>query len=190
MGGIAVDPISHLVYVSDPVNDRIQVFDPNGVFQSSFGVSGLGNGQFQNPGGMAVDPSGTYLYVCDMGDNLIQKFSTSAGHAFVTQWNAGTVPAPPSPPTLGAPNPALTNLNSPTHVAADGSGNVYVSDDGWHRVIRTDASGGSPVLEWGGLDGQSGGTTSQMRNPYGITIDCDGNALVVDCYRDRVIKLP
>jgi DNA-binding beta-propeller fold protein YncE len=62
--------------VVDTANHRVQVFNSSGVFQSAFGSSGSGNGQFSSPIGIAVG-SGGNIYVADTNNNRVQVFSQS-----------------------------------------------------------------------------------------------------------------
>jgi DNA-binding beta-propeller fold protein YncE len=73
LGGIASDPTTGDLYVSDTYNDRVQVFTPAGVFITVFGSGGSGNGQFSAPRGVAVNSSGTD-YVADTGNNRVQEW--------------------------------------------------------------------------------------------------------------------
>jgi len=52
------------------------VFNSGGVFQSTFGSAGSGNGQFIFPFGIAVG-SGGNIYVADTDNNRVQVFSQS-----------------------------------------------------------------------------------------------------------------
>ena len=70
---VAVDGSGN-VYVSDAVNDRIQVFDNDGNFRTAWGSSGSGDGQFSGPNGIAVDGSGN-VFVADVGNKRVQKFA-------------------------------------------------------------------------------------------------------------------
>src|SRR6185295_1908189 len=106
------------LYVSDSGNNRIQKFDPSGVFISKFGTFGSGNGQFSHQYGVAVAPTGN-LYVADTSNNRIQKFD--ANGTFITKWGSG-----PGPGADGT-------FNNPTGVAVDFAGNVYVADAANHR---------------------------------------------------------
>jgi sugar lactone lactonase YvrE len=71
LGGIASDPTTGNLYISDIYNNRVQKFSPAGAFLSAVGSGGSGNGQFSGPRGVAVGSSGT-LYVADAGNNRIQ----------------------------------------------------------------------------------------------------------------------
>jgi DNA-binding beta-propeller fold protein YncE len=63
------------MYVSDTNNDRIQKFDSNGNFITTWGRYGTGNGQFFNPNGITVDTSSGYVYVADTLNHRIQVFA-------------------------------------------------------------------------------------------------------------------
>jgi streptogramin lyase len=71
---IAVDSGGN-IYVADTFNDRVQVFNPSGVFQSTFGSFGTGNGEFSSPYGIAVGSRGN-IYVADTANNRVQVFRT------------------------------------------------------------------------------------------------------------------
>lgn len=70
--GILVDRHDR-VWVSS-LNDRVQVFTPEGHFLFGIGGTGKEPGQFARPHGMAFDSQG-HLYVCDAGNQRIQKFA-------------------------------------------------------------------------------------------------------------------
>ena len=76
-GGIAVEPTTGDVYVSDGVNDRIQKFMGNGTFLTKFGSTGTTDGSFDEPGGIAIDSrsSNRNLYVVDSANDRVQVFT-------------------------------------------------------------------------------------------------------------------
>jgi DNA-binding beta-propeller fold protein YncE len=51
------------------------VFDSGGVFLSTFGSFGTGNGEFSMPQGIAVGGGGN-IYVADTANNRVQVFRT------------------------------------------------------------------------------------------------------------------
>jgi len=73
--GVAIDPKTGNVYVSDFYNSRIQKFDSNGTFITKWGSSGTGNGQFISPHDVAVDPKTGNVYVADFFNSRIQVFA-------------------------------------------------------------------------------------------------------------------
>src|SRR5207253_5630265 len=72
LSGVATDASGN-VYVADSGNHRIQKFDANGTFLTTWGMHGSADGAFLGLGGVATDASGN-VYVSDAGNNRIQKF--------------------------------------------------------------------------------------------------------------------
>lgn len=61
------------IYVSDTINNRIQIFDAEGNFLSLFGRGGDGPGFFGRPKGLAVDRDG-HIWVADASMDRVQVF--------------------------------------------------------------------------------------------------------------------
>jgi len=89
----------------------------------------------------------------------------------------------------GGPNdiPALdSNLYNPISVAADSSGNYYISGYYQNRVFKVSSSGTLTVLAGSGAQGFSGdGVTGAAANanlyhPYGVAVDASGNVYFAD----------
>jgi DNA-binding beta-propeller fold protein YncE len=178
-GGIAYS--SNRIYVSDPRNNRIQVFTPTGRLLNIWGRAGSRNGQFQSPIGVATDRDGR-VYVADTLNSRIQKFS--AGGKFLDKW--------------GAPGGGTHNLSFPRAVAVDGSGHVYVADTANNRAVKYTTDG--HFLRMWGLGVATGfprfeictarcrmGTSDgpldidgRLDDPVGIATDGDGNVYVSD----------
>lgn len=62
-----------LLYVTDSMNFRVQIFDSEGRFVSTFGKLGDGSGDFSKPRGIAVDSDGN-IYVADALFDAVQIF--------------------------------------------------------------------------------------------------------------------
>jgi DNA-binding beta-propeller fold protein YncE len=62
-----------LLYITDSLNFRIQIFDREGNFLSAFGKHGDAAGNFSKPKGIAVDSEG-HIYVADADFDNIQIF--------------------------------------------------------------------------------------------------------------------
>ena len=71
--GVAVDKDGN-VYVTDTLNNRVEVFDADGAFVSQFGKSGDGPGHFARPKGIAVDGDG-HIWVADEFQCRVQVFN-------------------------------------------------------------------------------------------------------------------
>lgn len=70
--GVAVDNDGN-VYVTDTFNDRVEIFDPDGEFISTFGKNGDGPGDFQRPKGIAIDSDG-HIWVTDAAQDRVKVF--------------------------------------------------------------------------------------------------------------------
>jgi len=70
--GVAVDADGN-VYVTDTLNDRVEIFDADGNFISTFGQNGDGPGFFERPKGIAIDGDG-HIWVADEVQDRLQVF--------------------------------------------------------------------------------------------------------------------
>jgi DNA-binding beta-propeller fold protein YncE len=70
---VAVDQDGNL-YVSDTLNNRVEIFDADGKFIRTFGKNGDGPGDFARPKGIAIDADG-YVWVADAMLCRLQVFT-------------------------------------------------------------------------------------------------------------------
>ncbi len=70
---VAVDKDGN-VYVTDTLNNRVEIFDADGNFISQFGKAGDGPGFFSRPKGIAVDGDG-HIWVADSMQDRLQVFN-------------------------------------------------------------------------------------------------------------------
>jgi DNA-binding beta-propeller fold protein YncE len=75
-GGVAVDHEGNL-YVTDTLNNRVEIFDGDGKFISTFGKAGDGPGYFSRPKGVAIDGDG-HIWVVDGMEDRVQVFDQEA----------------------------------------------------------------------------------------------------------------
>jgi len=187
---LAVDASGN-VFVTSTNEHTIRKITAAGVvttFAGSQAGSGYGyadgtgtDATFFNPSGLAIDASGN-IYVADEGNSRIRKI-TAAG---VVTTLAGS----------GAQRYAdgigtAASFNSPTGVAVDVLGNVYVADAGNNRIRKiTPAGVVTTVAGSGTRDFADGtGTTASFNNPSGVAIDASGNIFVSDSYNTRIRKI-
>jgi DNA-binding beta-propeller fold protein YncE len=69
---VAVDKEGN-VYVTDTLNNRVEIFDADGGFISEFGKAGDGPGHFARPKGIAIDSDG-HIWVTDEIQSRVQVF--------------------------------------------------------------------------------------------------------------------
>ncbi len=87
--GLAVDPEGNL-YVADTMNNRIEIFDADGQFISTFGKAGDGPGYFARPKGVAIDGDG-HIWVADGAQDRVQVF-TKEGQLLISLGGHGVLP--------------------------------------------------------------------------------------------------
>ncbi|HEX4999896.1 MAG TPA: NHL repeat-containing protein, partial [Terriglobia bacterium] len=154
------------------------------------GVPGFGGdggpailAQLRAPYGLAV--SSGDLYVADTDNNRIRKVS---GGVISTVAGTGT------PGFGGDGNAAISaQLNHPTGVAVDGSGNLYIADQNNHRIRKVTAGGTISTVAGTGTGGFNGdaqtATTAQLKYPEDVTVDGSGNLYIADQFNHRVRKV-
>jgi hypothetical protein len=84
-------------------------------------------------------------------------------------------------------------LRSPTFLAIDDYGNVYVSESANQVVRKIDTSGIITTFAGNGTQGYSGdggqATSAQLHNPLALTVDSLGNVYVTDSLNKAVRKI-
>jgi tripartite motif-containing protein 71 len=175
--GIALDSSDSWnikVYVVDSRNHRIvkyNVFatytDSDVTYLTSWGSSGTGNGQFNNPRDIAIDAAGN-VYITDYDNYRIQKFDSNGN--FIAKW--------------GSQGSGDGQFDKPNWIAVDSAGNVYVTEGTPNNRVQKFSSTGSFIKKWGG----SGSSNGQFSQPEDITVDSSNNIYVVDTGNYRVQK--
>ena len=191
--GLALDGSGNL-YFADLGNDRIRKVDTSGVITTvaGDGTEGYGgdNGpavsaQLRYPNDVALDGSGN-LYIADNSNHRIRKVDTTG----VITTVAGTG-------VRGfdgdGGQAAAARLANPSGVALDGSGNLYIADDGNDRIRKVDTTGVITTVAGDGTGGFSGdggqAVLAQLRSPTGVAADSAGNLYIADQSNDRIRKV-
>jgi DNA-binding beta-propeller fold protein YncE len=78
------------VYVTDTLNNRVEVFDADGNFILEFGKGGDGPGRFARPKGIAIDAD-RHVWVVDEVQSRVQVFDRE-GHLLIYFGEQGTYP--------------------------------------------------------------------------------------------------
>ncbi|MFE4217160.1 RICIN domain-containing protein [Streptomyces sp. NPDC056844] len=191
--GIAMDRTGTL-YVADYWGHRVRKITTDGRIST---IAGTGVGTFggdggpavraqlKNPCGVAVDSAGN-VYIADSENYRVRKVTPDG--------NIGTVVGASSSTTSGDSGLATAaRLNRPTGVAVDSDGVLYIADYGGHRVRKIGTDGkistfaGTGSGTFGGDGGQA--VSAQLRSPYGVAVDGEGNLYIADRGNHRVRKV-
>uniref|UniRef100_UPI001FE0E2EF NHL repeat-containing protein n=1 Tax=Spirosoma luteum TaxID=431553 RepID=UPI001FE0E2EF len=174
--GVAYDASGNL-YIADANNNRIRKVSPSGIISTVAGSGGsgffLGDGgpataaSLVSPTSVAVDASGN-LYIAELNNARIRKVSTSG--------IISTVAGNGSQGFSGDGGPATAaSLVSPTSVAVDASGNLYIADFDNHRIRKVSTSGIISTVVGTGVAGFSGdggpATGALLYRPSGVVVD-------------------
>lgn len=206
-GDIVVDNEGNL-YIADSGNNRIRkVIAATGIITTvaGSGPTGLGNGDFSGDGGpasaalldyplrIALDGAGN-LYIADANNHRIRKVIAATG-SITTVVGSG-------PPGFGnggfsGDGGLATNarLNFPTGVAVDAMGNLYIADNGNHRIRKViSATGVITTIAGIGVPTYNGdnqvATEAALNLPAGVALDKNGNFyLIADQDNHRIRKV-
>jgi sugar lactone lactonase YvrE len=137
--------------------------------------------RFSDPFGLAVDKEGN-LYVADAGENnRIRKVmpdgtvTTLAGGEEGFQDGQG----------------ASARFNTPSGLAIDAAGNLYVADTGNNAIRKVTPQGVVTTLAGGGAAGYRDGAAREaaFNAPIGVAVDTEGALYIADTYNDRIRKI-
>jgi sugar lactone lactonase YvrE len=146
------------------------------------------SGGLFGPTGLAFDAGGN-LWVVDSGNNRVLEFKSP----FTNGESASLVIGQP---TFGGYIGTTTSggLNSPSYVAFDPSGNLWVTDQGNNRVLEFTApfSTGQKAFRVIGQENFTSSAPASTANglfePLGIAFDSKGDLWVVDSANHRVLE--
>ena len=186
-GGLAMDPGGNL-YFTDVSNSVIRKVDKNGVITIVPGTANPSS-PLQFPAGLAVDGAGNFYIAEQFINHRLRKVDANGVSTIVA--GSGTL--------FGAlvNGKAATQayLLSPSGVAVDGLGNIYVNDTGVgyfyvykidiHGIINVAAGNGGSTATADGAPATSGGVYAQ----WGLGADAAGNLYIPDTLTSNIRKV-
>jgi hypothetical protein len=166
--------------LSDFANQRVALLDPlTGVMTDLAGLAGCpgsanGTGawaRFLDPQGVVV-LAGNRIIVADRESHLLREISlTGVVTTFAGDGVAGTIDGPR----------ASARFVAPQALAADGSGAIFVSDVGAHRIRRIASDGTVKTVAGDGTAGfaDGSGEHAELFGQEGLAVSADGKTIYV-----------
>lgn len=186
------------IYVCDLINNHIRKITPSGIITSIAGTGvGIAGGysgdggpataaNLKYPGFAAWGPNGD-IYFCQWPHAVVRKIDTLG---FITTVVGSGIPG------YSGDGGAATNaqLNKPTGVAIDSSGNIYIAECNSHVIRKVDAHSGliSTIAGTGtaGYAGDGGpASDAQFHTPDCLFFDNAGNLYINDYTNSRIRKI-
>ena len=168
---------------AQPADDRIiETFAGRPNFRDGDGGAAV-TAQLRFPVGVALDGAGN-LYIADRDNYRIRKVDSSGNISTVA--GDGTL-------GVGGDGGAATaaQVFSPSAVALDGAGNLYIATD--HRIRKVNAAGVITTVAGNGTRGYGGdggaATAAQLNLPLGVALDGAGNLYIADAFNNRIRKV-
>jgi sugar lactone lactonase YvrE len=137
--------------------------------------------RFSDPFGVAIDAKGT-VYVADGGDsNRIRRIGPDGVVSTLAGGQEGFADG-----TGGS-----AAFHTPSALAFDRMGNLYVADTGNHAIRRITPDGTVTTIAGNGTPGFADGKGAEARfnGPVGIAVDDAGIVYVADTYNDRIRRI-
>lgn len=164
--GIALDDTGR-IYVTDSVDNCVQVFSAAGDYLSRFGSTGIGLGQFSTPTGIAFEKEARQLAVVDSLNGRVEFFDTNGVYQ-KTLFSFGSGP-------LKLTLPQGVSFEYTTDTVPKLS-RMYVADSFQSSVQVIDPTGSGTFLSY---IGEYGAGPGQLIAPLDAVYDAVGSRLVV-----------
>jgi sugar lactone lactonase YvrE len=178
-----------VVYFADSSNGRIRRVTTDGIIRTLPGINGDGGpaatATLAGPTGLAFGQDGS-LYVAERDGERVRRIdpsgriTTVAGNGVMGFGGDGG-------------SAVAAELDHPTAIALDGSGNLFIADSKNNRVRRVDRGGRITTVAGtgtAGFGGDGGAATAAMLNePAGLAIDREGAVLVADSKNSCVRRI-
>lgn len=184
IGGLALDGAGN-IYFSETANHRVRKVTPDGAINTVAGIGTPGakgdggaatSAQLASPRGLAVDNDGN-LYIADSGNHRVRKVTSDGTIVLLAGSGAAGISG-------DGGLAVFAQLKSPSAVAMDNVGSVYVADSSDYRIRKITADGMIETVAETGAAG-AGGTNGVS----GIALSSNGALYVADTANGRILKI-
>jgi uncharacterized protein (TIGR03437 family) len=180
------------VYIADTANNVVRKVSTSGTIATFagngiFGVGGDGGpataAQMMGPAGVAVDAQGN-VYISDTTGQRVRVVTPSNGQINTYAGNRTT--------GYSGDGSSATNaeLNTPTGLAVDTSGNLYIADTLNSAIRKVTPAGTISTVAGTGVQGYGGdggpATAAELYYPQAVAVDSSGNLYIADTQNNRV----
>jgi sugar lactone lactonase YvrE len=135
--------------------------------------------------GIAVDGAGN-VYFSDANNHRIRKITPAGTITTIAGIGTGAYSGDGGAATAA-------QLKYPRGVTLDGSGSIYISDNGNYRIRKIDPAGIISTVAGTGVSGFSGdggpATAAQVNDPGTMAMDAAGNLYIADQLNYRIRKI-
>lgn len=212
--GLYLDSVNNLLYVADTGNNKIRVINlTTGIVNTVVGSGTAGDSpdttlpaamQINTPYAVAVQNGVVYFIENPTGTNGFITVASGANRLRATSLSTlATVTMAGQLRSTGGDAPGTSAyLNTPSRLAADSSGNLYISESGTNKIRKVTTDG--EIHEFAGTGAAGGPTTNaytgafidsgpalaaRLNNPGCMTFDGAGNMYVADTGNSSIRKI-
>jgi sugar lactone lactonase YvrE len=193
-----VDSLGNII-ISDQANFRLRRVDGTGIITTHCGTGIAGYtgddgiaslATLRSPVGQSAPPAGRIdidgqdrIYIADTGNHVIRRIDADG----MIRTIAGTGVAGYS----GDGGPATSaQLNTPSDVAVDQEGRIYIADTKNNVIRRIEANGTIRTVAGTGVQGYSGdgglAVNAKLNRPYGVAVGPTGEVVIADTHNHRL----
>lgn len=183
------------IYIADANNSRIRKIDTGGIVTAfaGTGVSGYSgdggpalNAKLGNLSGLAMSADKSILYLTD--GPTVRQVVLSTGIISTIAGISGLYGSTGD----GGPSTAA-KLYTPTNLATDTAGNIYIADMNASKIRKITIATGIITTFAGSIFGFQGdggpASAAQFHNPTDIAFDINGNMYIADEWNKRIRKI-
>jgi uncharacterized protein (TIGR03437 family) len=180
------------VYIADTANNVVRKVSTSGTITTfaGNGLTGVGGGggpataaQMIGPAGLAVDGQGN-VYISDTVGQRIRVVTLSNGQINTYAGNRTEGYSGDGGAAINA------ELNTPTGLAVDTSGNLYIADTLNSVIRKVTPAGTISTVAGNGIQGYAGdgglATAAELYYPQAVAVDASGNLYIADTQNNRV----